>query len=63
MHISIKKDKKKFLYVPNKKNVIDNRKIWKPAKPIFSNKQVFCEKIKWVENEKIITDYREIKKL
>ena len=45
------------------KNVIDNRKLWKTVKPTLSDKLISCEKITLVENEKIITDKKEIAKV
>ena len=45
------------------KNVIDNRKFWKTVKPTLSDKLISCEKITLVENEKIITDKKEIAKV
>ena len=45
------------------KNVIDNRKFWKTVKPMLSNKFVNNEKITLVDNEKIITNDKEIAKV
>ena len=43
--------------------LIDNRKFCKTVKPVLSNKLVSSEKIASVENEKIITDSKEIPKV
>lgn len=45
------------------KNVIDNQNFWKTVKPTLSDKLIICEKITLVENEKIITDKKEIAKV
>ena len=63
MCISIKKDKKELLFELKRKNVIDNRKVWKTVKPMHSNKFVNNEKITLVDNEKIITNDKEIAKV
>ena len=64
MCISIKKDKIKLLFqVKRKKNVIDNRKFWKTLKSMLSNKFVNSAKITLVDNEKIITNDKEIVKV
>ena len=47
----------------NKKNVTDNRKFWKTVKPVLSNKFVNNEKITLVDNEKIITNDKEVAKV
>ena len=47
----------------NEKNVIDNQKSLKTVKPILSNKFVNSEKITLVDNEKIITNDKEIAKV
>ena len=47
----------------NEKNVIDNQKSLKTVKPILPNKFVNSEKITLVDNEKIITNDKEIAKV
>ena len=47
----------------NKKNVTDNRKFWKTVKPVLSNKFDNNEKITLVDNEKIITNDKEVAKV
>ena len=39
----------------DEKNVKDNEKFWKAAKPLLSDKSVFWEKINLTENEKELT--------
>ena len=63
MCISIKKDKKVFLSEFEQKNVKDNRKFWKTVKPMFLKKFVNSEEITLVDNEKIITNDKEITKV
>ena len=63
MCISIKKDKKEFLSEFEQKNVKDNRKFWKTVKPMFLKKFVNSEEITLVDNEKIITNDKEITKV
>ena len=71
MRFSINKGKKQLLFdlkqtkKKNKKTnkLIDNRKFCKTVKPVLSNKLVSSEKIASVENEKIITDSKEIPKV
>lgn len=38
-----------------KKNITDNKKIWKTVKPFFSDKTSFNAKITSVDKDKIIT--------
>ena len=57
MCISIKKDKKELLFELKGKSVIDNKKKNK------TNKCVNSEKITSVDNEKIITNSKEIAKV
>ena len=45
------------------KNVIDNRKFWKKVKPVLSNKFTNGEKISLVDNNKIITNGKDIAKV
>ena len=45
------------------KNVIDNRKFWKKVKPVLSNKFTNSEKISLVDNNKIITNGKDIAKV
>ena len=54
-------NKKKKQKKTNK--LIDNRKFCKTVQPVLSNKLVSSEKIASVENEKIITDSKEIPKV
>ena len=61
MCISIKKDKKELLFELKRKNVIDKRTFWKT--PMLSNKFLNNEKITLVDNEKIITNDKEIAKV
>ena len=63
MCISIKKGKKKLLFElkRKKRHIIDNRKFWKTVKPMLSNKFINSEKITLIDNEKIITNGKEIK--
>ena len=63
MCISIKKEKKELLFKFKRKNVINNRKFWKTVKPMFSNKFVNSEKIALADDEKIITNNKEIAKV
>ena len=63
MCISIKKDKKELLFELKLKNVIDKRKFWKTVKPMLSNKFGNSEKITLVDNDKIITNGKEIAKV
>ena len=63
MCISIKKGKKKLLFELKwkKRLIIDNRKFWKTVKPMLSNKFINSEKITLIDNEKVITNGKEIK--
>ena len=58
----LRKTKKSYYSNLNKKNVIDNRKFWKAVKSMFSNKFINNEKITLVDNEKTITNDKEIAK-
>ena len=42
---------------------MDNRKFWKTVKPMLSNKSVNSEQITLVDNEKVITNDKEIAKV
>ena len=59
----LRKTKRSYYSNLNEKNVIDNRKFWKTVKPMLSNKFVNNEKITLVDNEKIITNDKEIAKV
>ena len=59
----LRKTKRSYYSNLNKKNVIDNRKFWKTVKSMLSNKFVNSEKITLVDNEKIITNGKEIAKV
>ena len=65
MCISIKTDKKELLFELKRKNchIIDYRKFLKTVKPMLSNKFVNSEKITLIDNEKIITNDKEIAKV
>ena len=51
-----KKERKIFFNNLNPSVISDNRKFWKPIKPLFPNKGNYANKIKLVENEEIIDD-------
>ena len=59
----LRKTKRSYYSNLNEKNVIDNRKFWKTVKPMFSNKFVNSEKIALVDDDKIITNNKEIAKV
>ena len=59
----LRKTKRSYYLNLNEKNIIDNRKFWKIVKPMLSNKFVNNEKITLVDNEKIITNDKEIAKV
>ena len=59
----LRKTKRSYYLNLNEKNVIHNRKVWKTVKPMLSNKFVNNEKITLVDNEKIITNDKEIAKV
>ena len=56
----LRKTKRSYYSNLNEKNVIDNRKFWKTVKPIVSNKFINGEKITLVNNDKSITNDKEI---
>ena len=58
----LRKTKRSYYSNLNEKNV-DNRKFWKTVKPMLSNKLINSEKITLVDNEKIITNNKEIVKI
>ena len=51
----LRKTKKDYYGNLNEKDVIDNKKIWKTVKPLFSDKAKSSEKITLVHEDKIIT--------
>ena len=59
----LRKTKRSYYSNLNEKNVIDNRKFWKTIKPMLWNKFVNSEKITLVDNDKIITNGKEIAKV
>ena len=59
----LRKIKRSYYSNLNRKNVIGNRKFWKTVKPMLLNKFVNNELITSVDNEKIITNGKEIAKV
>ena len=59
----LRKTERSYYSNVNETNVIDNQKFWKRIKPMLSNKFVNIEKIALVDNEKIITNDKEIAKV
>ena len=59
----LRKAKRSYYSNLIEKNVIVNWKIWKTVKPMLSNKFVNNEKITLVDNEKVITNDKEIAKV
>ena len=59
----LRKTKRSYYSNLNEKKVIDTREFWKTVKPMLSNKFVNNEKITLVDNEKIITNDKEIAKV
>ena len=55
-----KKVKKEYFENLNLNSITDNKKFWKSVKPNFTNKNIKQEKIILVENEKIISENKEI---
>ena len=51
-----KTERKMFFNSLNPSVVLDNQKFWKNAKPLFSNKGNYGNKIKLVENKEFIDD-------
>ena len=48
------KSKREYFNNLNEKNVCDNKKLWRVAKPLLSNKIISNEKITIVEGDKIV---------
>ena len=59
----LRKIKRSYYSNLNKKNLMENRKFWKTVKPMLPNNFVNNEKITSVDNEKIITNDKEISKV
>ena len=59
----LRKTKRSYYSNINKKNIIDNRNVWKTVKSMLSNKFVTSEKIALVDNDKIITNDKKIAKV
>jgi predicted transport protein len=55
-----KRERKKYYTNLNLKNITDNRKFWKTVKPFFTDKGGGMNKFILVENDKIISDDKEV---
>ena len=55
-----KRERKKYYSNLDIKNITDNKKFWKTVKPLFGDKGGMGEKIVLVENDKIISDDKEV---
>ena len=56
----MRKKKKKFFVNLNEKDITDNRKFWHTVKPFLLDKIKSTENIIFVNNEKIISDEKEV---
>ena len=55
-----KKERKKFYFQLDIKNITDNKLFWKTIKPFFSDKCTYASKIYLVHNDNVISDDQEL---